>query len=83
MVEVEDPSRDVGYMLARSGLSLCRTALRNSDCMESWIELIPPIPDIESQVRSDVEINGEDVKGIVFAVNEAMENRKDLGLGSY
>jgi len=51
--------------------------------MESWIELIPPIPDIESQVRSDVEINGEGVKGIVFAVNEAMANGETLGLGSY
>ena len=50
---------------------------------EAGIELISPIPDTESQVRSDMEINGEGIKGIVFAVNEAMANGETLGLGSY
>jgi len=30
-----------------------------------------------------MEINGEGVKGIVFAVNEVVENGKTLGLESY
>ena len=53
---------------------------------EAGIELISPITDTESQVRSDMEINGEGIKGIVFAVNdadEAMKNGETLGLGSY
>ena len=53
---------------------------------ESGIELISPIPGIESQVRDEMEKNGEGIKGIVFAVDdaeEAISQGKELGLLPY
>ena len=50
---------------------------------ESGIELISPIPGIESHVRDEMEKNGEGIKGIVFAVDdaeEAISQGKELGL---
>ena len=53
---------------------------------ESGIELISPIPGIESHVRDEMEKNGEGIKGIVFAVDdaeEAISRGKELGLLPY
>ena len=53
---------------------------------ESGIELISPIPGIESHVRDEMEKNGEGIKGIVFAVDdaeEAISQGKELGLLPY
>ena len=53
---------------------------------ESGIELISPIPGIESHVRDEMEKNGEGIKGIVFAVDdadEAISQGKELGLLAY
>ena len=53
---------------------------------ESGIELISPIPGIESHVRDEMEKNGEGIKGIVFAVDDALEaisQGKELGLLPY
>ena len=53
---------------------------------ESGIELISPIPGIESRVRDEMEKNGEGIKGIVFAVDdaeEAISQGKELGLLPY
>ena len=53
---------------------------------ESGIELISPIPRIESRVRDEMEKNGEGIKGIVFAVDdaeEAISQGKELGLLAY
>ena len=53
---------------------------------ESGIELISPIPGIESHVRDEMEKNGEGIKGIVFAVDDAVEaisQGKELGLLPY
>lgn len=50
---------------------------------ESGIELISPIPGIESHVRDEMEKNGEGIKGVVFAVDdadEAISQGKELGL---
>ena len=53
---------------------------------ESGIELISPIPGVESHVRDEMEKNGEGIKGIVFAVDdaeEAISQGKELGLLPY
>ena len=53
---------------------------------ESGIELISPIPGIESHIRDEMEKNGEGIKGIVFAVDdadEAISQGKELGLLAY
>ena len=53
---------------------------------ESGIELISPIPGIESHVRDEMEKNGEGITGIVFAVDdaeEAISQGKELGLLPY
>ena len=53
---------------------------------ESGIELISPIPGIESHVRDEMEKNGEGIQGIVFAVDDAVEaisQGKELGLLPY
>ena len=53
---------------------------------ESGIELISPIPGIESHVRDEMEKNGEGIKGIVFALDdaeEAISQGKELGLLPY
>ena len=50
---------------------------------ESGIELISPINGIESHVRDEMEKNGEGIKGVVFAVDdadEAISQGKELGL---
>lgn len=53
---------------------------------EAGIELISPLPNTQSPIRDDMEKNGEGIKGIVFAVDdadEAMKNGETLGLRSY
>ena len=53
---------------------------------ESGIELISPIPGIESHVRDEMEKNGEGIKGIVLAgdaAEEAISQGKELGLLTY
>ena len=52
---------------------------------ESGIELISPIPGIESPIQKEMEANGEGIKGIVFAVDDAdhaMAQGNELGLSS-
>tara|TARA_B100000214_G_scaffold361689_1_gene325350 strand:- start:337 stop:786 length:450 start_codon:yes stop_codon:yes gene_type:complete len=53
---------------------------------ESGIELISPLPGVQSPVREEMEKNGEGIKGIVFAVNDAdhaMSQASALGLHSH
>ena len=53
---------------------------------ESGIELISPLPGIQSPVRDEMEKNGEGIKGIVFAVDDAapaMSQASALGLHSH
>lgn len=53
---------------------------------DAGIELISPLPDIESTIRADMEQTGEGIKGVVFAVadaDHAMEEAKSLGMDSY
>ena len=60
--------------------------VRGAMAWESGIELISPIPGIESRVRDEMEKNGEGIKGIVFAVDdaeEAISQGKELGLLPY
>jgi catechol 2,3-dioxygenase-like lactoylglutathione lyase family enzyme len=53
---------------------------------DAGIELVSPIPGVPSPIRSEMERNGEGVKGVVFAVedaDEAMANARALGLEAY
>tara|TARA_Y100000768_G_scaffold43000_1_gene28127 strand:- start:262 stop:708 length:447 start_codon:yes stop_codon:yes gene_type:complete len=53
---------------------------------ESGIELVSPLPGVHSQIRDEMEKNGEGIKGIVFAVDDAdhaMSQGKELGLQSH
>ena len=53
---------------------------------ESGIELVSPLPGIQSPVRDELEKNGEGIKGVVFAVNDAdhaMSQGSALGLQSH
>ena len=53
---------------------------------ESGIELISPLPGVQSPVRDEMEKNGEGIKGIVFAVDDAdhaMSQGSALGLQSH
>jgi len=53
---------------------------------EAGIELVSPLPNTQSPIREEMEKNGEGVKGIVFAVDDAdtaMKNGETLGLNSY
>ncbi len=53
---------------------------------ESGIELISPLPSVQSPVRDEMEKNGEGIKGIVFAVDDAdyaVSQGSELGLQSH
>tara|TARA_Y100001970_G_scaffold277051_1_gene380677 strand:+ start:274 stop:720 length:447 start_codon:yes stop_codon:yes gene_type:complete len=53
---------------------------------DAGIELISPLPDVPSRIRDDMEITGEGVKGVVFAVDDAenaMEACRSLGMESH
>ena len=53
---------------------------------EAGIELVSPLPNTQSPIREEMEKNGEGIKGIVFAVDDAdtaMKNGETLGLRSY
>jgi hypothetical protein len=53
---------------------------------DSGIELVSPIPGVKSTVRDEMEVNGEGIKGIVFAVDDAdnaMSQGHELGLSSH
>tara|TARA_B100000609_G_scaffold150994_1_gene122417 strand:+ start:454 stop:903 length:450 start_codon:yes stop_codon:yes gene_type:complete len=53
---------------------------------ESGIELISPLPGVQSLVRDEMEKNGEGIKGVVFAVDDAdhaMSQGTALGLQSH
>tara|TARA_B100000953_G_scaffold284210_1_gene263826 strand:- start:27 stop:479 length:453 start_codon:yes stop_codon:yes gene_type:complete len=50
---------------------------------DAGIELVSPLPGVQSRIREDMEEAGEGVKGIVFAVNnadDAMESGRNLGM---
>ena len=53
---------------------------------DAGIELVSPLPDIQSNIRDDMEKTGEGIKGVVFAVDDAdkaMQAGESLGMGSY
>lgn len=53
---------------------------------DAGIELVSPIPGVDSSVRTDMEANGEGLKGVVFAVPDAdaaLSAAEDLGLSAY
>ena len=53
---------------------------------EAGVELVSPLPGVDSPIRADLEANGEGLKGVVFAVDDAdasMAAARDLGLDHY
>ncbi|MEC7118028.1 MAG: hypothetical protein VXW71_07610, partial [Actinomycetota bacterium] len=53
---------------------------------ESGIELVSPLPGVQSPIRDEMEKNGEGIKGVVFAVDDAdyaMSQGSALGLQSH
>ncbi len=49
-------------------------------------ELVSPIPGVDSPSRSEMEANGEGLKGVVFAVEDAhaaLASAAELGLSAY
>ena len=53
---------------------------------DAGIELVSPLPDVDSHIRDDMEKTGEGVKGIVFAVDDAddaMQAGRSMGMESY
>lgn len=53
---------------------------------DAGVELVSPIPGVDSPIRTEMENNGEGLKGVVFAVDDAdaaMAAGEDLGLSSY
>lgn len=53
---------------------------------DAGIELVSPIPGVPSPIRTEMERNGEGLKGVVFAVDdadEAMASARELGLEAY
>ena len=53
---------------------------------DAGVELVSPLPDVESPIRSEMERNGEGLKGVVFAVPDvdaALANANELGLYAY
>ncbi len=60
--------------------------VRVSMAWEAGIELISPLPGVQSPVRDEMEKNGEGIKGIVFAVDDAdhaMSQGNAMGLQSH
>lgn len=53
---------------------------------DAGVELVSPLPDVDSPIRAELEANGEGLKGVVFAVPDA-DASKDaadrLGLPTY
>lgn len=53
---------------------------------DAGVELVSPIPGVDSPIRAEMEANGEGLKGVVFAVDDAdasMAAGEELGLSSY
>jgi len=53
---------------------------------DAGIELVSPLPDVQSRIRDDMAQTGEGVKGVVFAVDdadEAMQAGRSLGMESH
>lgn len=53
---------------------------------DAGIELVSPIPGVPSPIRTEMERNGEGLKGVVFAVPDAdaaLERARELGLDAY
>ena len=53
---------------------------------DAGIELVSPIDGVDSYMRTELERNGEGVKGVVFAVDDAdasMGAATELGLSTY
>lgn len=53
---------------------------------DAGIELVSPLPGVDSPIRDEMERNGEGLKGVVFAVDDAdqaMDHARELGLSHY
>lgn len=53
---------------------------------DAGVELVSPLPGVDSAVRAEMESNGEGLKGVVFAVDDAdasMAAGEELGLSAY
>lgn len=53
---------------------------------DAGVELVSPLPGVESALRAEMEANGEGLKGVVFAVDDAdacMAAGKALGQDAY
>jgi len=53
---------------------------------DAGIELVAPIDGVDSYIRTELERNGEGIKGVVFAVEDAdaaLGAAGDLGLSAY
>ena len=53
---------------------------------DAGVELVSPLPGVASAIRTEMEANGEGLKGVVFAVPDAdvaLGAAEDLGLSAY
>jgi methylmalonyl-CoA/ethylmalonyl-CoA epimerase len=53
---------------------------------EAGVELVSPLPDVPSMLRTEMERNGEGLKGVVFAVDDCdhrMAEGREMGLSHY
>ena len=53
---------------------------------DAGVELVSPLPGVDSPIRADLEATGEGLKGVVFAVEDAdasMAAARELGMGEY
>ena len=53
---------------------------------EAGVELVAPLPDVDSAMRRELDANGEGIKGVVFAVDDAdssMAAAAERGVGHY
>lgn len=53
---------------------------------DAGVELVSPLPGVDSAIRTELEANGEGLKGVVFAVADADASRdaaERLGLPTY
>lgn len=53
---------------------------------DAGVELISPLPGVDSPIREEMEANGEGLKGVVFAVDDAdasMAAGEEFGLSAY
>jgi len=53
---------------------------------DAGVELVSPLPGVDSPIRSELEANGEGLKGVVFAVADAdasMTAAREFGMDHY